>query len=204
MKRALPIAVALLAAPSARSQEKEGRHPEREVRLDFSGPEIPAGWACSKRWKVEEGELRGKGDGFLERAIPSSGDFTLEFDASTAEKANVEVKLLDPKDDAVLYTFAFLGRYHSVLDGVKSCILAGDRFVAVNPRMWIFPGRTFRFEVRRAKAQFQMFLSRELGPVYVEPKPLPDGTSFKIRILVSTEGKDDAVRLDNVRLAEKG
>ena len=35
------------------------------------------------------------------------------------------MRVYDAKDERELYTFAFLGRYHSLLEGVKSCILKG-------------------------------------------------------------------------------
>jgi hypothetical protein len=175
-----------------------------DVVLDFTKPELPADWSLSsKAWKVDAGELRGEGPGWLEHARPLPASFTLTFDAWTEEKANVEVKLLDAKGERDVYTFAFLGRYHSTLDGVKSAILKADAFVSVNPRMWIFPGRMFRFEVRRARNQFQMFLNGELGPVYVDEDPPTEADELRLRILFAPEGKKDRVRIDNVRVAGK-
>jgi len=174
--------------------------PEDQVSLDFSGKDLPADWRSSRNWKVEQGELRGLGDGWLEWSKPVPRDFTLTFSAWTEEKANVEVKLYDPKGEQELYTFAFMGRYHPVLDGVKSAILKADRFVAQNPRMWIFPGRMFAFELRSAKGAFQMFLSNELGPVFRDEAP-PEAREFRLRILCSTEGKRDQVRLDDVKVS---
>ena len=123
---------------------------------------------------------------------------------ATAEKANVEVKLFDASGKKELYTFAFLGQYHRALVAVKSCILKGDNFVSVNPRMWIFPGRTFNFEVRAVKRQFQMFLSGELGPVFADPEPDAsiDG-GVRVKIVLATEGKKDEVHLDNVKIARR-
>ena len=173
----------------------------KEVVQDFS-KELEAPWKLSsKAWKVEEGELRGTGDGWIEYAGPMTSDFTLTFKASTAEKANVEVKLYDAATKKELYTFAFMGKHHAVLDGVKSCILKGERFVNVDSKTWIYPGRTFEFEVRRAKNQHQMFLNGVLGPFYVDDAPPPADTKLELRILVSTEGKEDKVRLDDVKIA---
>lgn len=176
----------------------------REVVLDFSGEKLPAGWTASKNWKVKDGMLRGQGDGELAFAEPLGDDFTLTFQGFSAEKANFEVKLGDAKDGRDLYTFAFLGRWHSVLDGVKCCLLREDRFVNVNSKMWIFPGRTFTFEVRKKGGQMQMFLDQELGPLYVDPAPLRPEKGMKLRILVATEGARDDVRLDDVRLKAGG
>lgn len=188
---ALAPLVASLVAPDA-----------KEVVQDFSKP-LAAPWSVtSKTWRVEEGELRGTGDGVLEYATALPADFTLTFRARTEEKANVEVKLYDEKGEKELYTFAFLGRYHAVLDGVKSCILKGDRFVNVDPKTWIYPGRTFDFELRRAKNQHQMFVNGVLGPFFVDEAP-PDATQFRLRILVSCEGKTDKLVLDDVKIVVK-
>jgi hypothetical protein len=150
---------------------------------------------------VTEGELRGRGDGTLEFAGPFDGDFTLTFTGFSAEKANFEVKLFDAATGSESYTYAFLGVYHSVLDGVKSCLLREDRFVAVSPRMWIFPGRRFTFEVRVAKAQHQMFLDGELGPLFVDPAPIRPEKGARLRILAGTEGSGDEIRIDDVKLS---
>jgi hypothetical protein len=69
--------------------------------------------------------------------------------------------------------------------------------------MWIFPGRSFEFEVRRAKNQQQMFLNGVLGPFYVDEAPPPADTKYKLRILVSIEGKDSKLRLDDVRIVPR-
>ncbi|MBI5362182.1 MAG: hypothetical protein HZA53_03320 [Planctomycetes bacterium] len=171
----------------------------KDVVQDFSKP-LTAPWSVTnKTWKVEDGELRGAGDGALEYAAPVPADFTLTLRARTGEKANVEVKLYDEKGEKELYTFAFLGKYHSVLDGVKSCILKEQRFVKVDPKTWIYPGRTFDLELRRAKHQHQMFVNGVLGPFFVDEAP-PDETKFRVRILVSCEGKDDKLVLDDVKI----
>lgn len=195
MKLALAAAVvsALAVAPAAVEVPED-------VAQDFS-KELAAPWKLSgKTWRVEDGELRGRGDGWIEYSGPLTSDFALAFDASTAEKANVEVKLYDAATKKELYTFAFMGKYHSALDGVKSCVLKGDRFVNVDAKTWIYPGRTFRFEVRRAKNQHQMFVNGVLGPFFVDEAPPPEDVKLELRILVSTEGKDDAVRLDDVKI----
>ncbi len=172
-----------------------------DVTLDFSSERLPGGWSLrGKEWKVSEGELCGMGDGALQFAGPIAGDFTLSFAGWSAEKTNFEVKLYDAATGRECYTFAFLGRYHSVLDGVKCCMLREDRFVNVDSKMWIFPGRKFTFEVRSAKGQLQMFLDGELGPLFVDPQPLKPEKGLKLEILASTEGSRDAVRLDDVRL----
>ena len=198
MKRAARWTVmvaAALFAPAA-----VGGPGEDAPALDFSAKEIPAPWAVTPGWRVEDGELRGEGPGGIEYRKGVRGDFTLTFRASTEEKANVEIYLLDAKGEKVSYTCAFLGKYHSVLDGVKSCLLKDDRFVNVNPRMWIFPGRMFTFEVRRAKSQYQMFLNGELGPFFVDDAPPADLDDLRLRISILTEGGKDKVRVDDVRL----
>ncbi|MBK7876813.1 MAG: hypothetical protein IPJ77_13900 [Planctomycetes bacterium] len=198
MKPFLPfLLLPLVAAPSPRFAAED-----KDVVQDFSKP-LAAPWSVtSKTWKVEGGELRGTGDGALDYAGPLGPDFTLTFRAKTSEKANVEVKLYDETGAKELYTFAFLGKYHSVLDGVKSCILKGERFVNVDPKTWIYPGRTFDLEVRRAKGQHQMFVNGALGPFFVDEAP-PGGTQFRLKILVSCEGKDDAVVIDDVKIVAK-
>lgn len=173
-----------------------------ESTLDFSSARMPAGFSLrGASWKVQEGELRGAGDGALEFAGPITGDVTLSFTGWTAEKTNFEVKLTDAATGADCYTFAFLGRYHSVLDGVKFAILRENAFVKTDPKMWIYPGRKFKFEVRIAKGQMQMSLDDELGPLFVDPAPLKPAKGMKLSILASTEGTKDAVRLDDVKLA---
>ncbi|MSR47406.1 MAG: hypothetical protein EXS13_10140 [Planctomycetes bacterium] len=175
--------------------------PVDSVTLDFAKQQLPDGWSLSsKAWKVEGGELRGVSDGMFEFAGPIADDFKLSFRAETSEKANVEVKLYDAESGTELYTFAFLGRWHSVLDGVKCCMLRGGNFVAVDSKMWIFPGRRFTFEVRRAKGQMQMFLDGVLGPLFVDPQPLIAAKGIKLRVLVSTEGSKDKVVIDDVTL----
>ncbi|MFN0204980.1 MAG: hypothetical protein ACKVS6_01545 [Planctomycetota bacterium] len=182
----------------------QGKANETPITLDFTKSELPAGWTFPKGWKSEVGELRGEGAGIFERTAPLTGDFTITFDAWFEEKASIELKIIDAKADSKKiegehYTFAFAGLYHSVLDGVKSCILKGNQFVNVNPKMWIFPGRMFHFEVRSAKHQFQMFLNQELGPVFVDSAP-PGDASYRIRFVVATEGKKDKVRIDNIKI----
>lgn len=170
-----------------------------EIANDFS-KDLAAPWAVSsKSWKIEKEELVGAGGGALDYLQDLSGDFTVTFTAWTAEKSNVEVKILDQEGKRELFTFAFLGRYHAVLDGPKSCILKGDAFVKSDSKMWIFPGRKFDFEVRRAKNQFQMFLNGELGPTFVDEVGPPLG-EYRFRITVSPEGKQDAIKLDDVKV----
>lgn len=185
--RALALACLLFAGSDA------------TIKVDFE-KELPKDFKVGGAWAVKDGMLRGKGSGHLEYAVPIAGDFTLRFEGWTAEKANVEVKLIDGATGKDAYTFAFLGQYHAALDGVKSCMLREEAFVKVEPRMWIYPGRTFRFEVRAAKGQFQMFLNDELGPFFVDPLPLAPKAGMKVRIVVNTEGKDDEVRLDELEL----
>ena len=175
--------------------------PAKEVvTADFSGRGLPKRWrVSSKDWKVTGGELRGTGNGYLEYDRTLKEDFVLAFDGWTEEKAGIEVQLVEPDGEEALYIFAFLGRYHPVLDGVKFAILKGSRFVSVNPRMWIFPGRVFRFEVRCVKNQYQMFLNRELGAVFQDPDP-GEPPPFRIRIRYDGEDSGDTVRLDSLRL----
>ena len=177
--------------------------PSGDVTLDFAkdGAKLPDGWSIRGReWKVADGELKGLGDGALQFSGPLAADFTLTFKGSAAEKTNFEVKLFDAATGKECYTFAFLGRYHSVLDGVKSCILRESQFVKVDPKTWIYPGRKFAFEVRVAKGQLQMFLDGALGPFFVDPQPLRPEKGMKLEILASTEGSKDEVRLDDVKL----
>jgi len=186
----LAAALAALAAPARDT-----------VTLDFAKEKLPDGWAVTaKSFKVEAGELRFAGDGILDFAGPIAPDFRLTFKGSSAEKASFELKVHDVATGAELYTFAFGGRYHSVLDGVKSSILRGDRFVAVDGRMWIFPGRTFTFEMRSAKGQLQMFLDGVLGPVFVDPQPVATQKGVRLRIIEGTEGSKDKVVIDDVVL----
>jgi hypothetical protein len=176
--------------------------PRGDVTLDFSQSKLPDGWSVSsKAWSVKDGALVGLGDGSLDFAGPIGGDFTLTFKASSAEKTNFEVKLFDAGSGEELYTFAFLGRYHSVLDAVCCCLLKGGNFVAVNKRMWIYPGREFSFEVRVAKGQYQMFLDGELGPLFVDPSPAAPAKGMRLKILAATEGSKDRVQLDDVKVA---
>ena len=111
-------------------------------------------WRLPAAWKAEKGVVAGKGLGALEFKEPVSGDFSLSFKCSTEEKANVEAVLKD-KSGKALFTFAFLGRYHSapVVDGVKCCILKDEAFVKVDPKTWIYPGHLFTLEVRRHRNQ---------------------------------------------------
>jgi hypothetical protein len=172
-----------------------------EVALDFSKDKLPDGWSLSnKEWKPKDGQLVGHGDGMLEWAGPLASDFTLTFKGWSAEKTNFEVKLYDAATNEELYTFAFLGRYHTVLDGVKCCILKGGGFAKVDSKMWIYPGRQFQFEVRCAKSQMQMFLDGELGPVFTDPAPPAPAKGMKLKILASTEGSKDEVKLDDVKV----
>jgi hypothetical protein len=178
----------------------------RVVKEDFSGKAPGKAWKASpEAWKVEAGELQGKGPGHVELVDPIAGDFALTFKARTAEKANIEVKLLDEKGETTLYTFAFLGRYHSVLDGPKSCILKHDRFVSVSSRMWIFPGRAFSFKVERSRNDLAMALDGEKGPSFTDDSPPREAARLRLRIVFDPEGKDDAIRLDDleVRLAKE-
>ena len=174
--------------------------PQATVTVDFSGRNLPKDWRVStKAWKVKHGELAGEGNGYLEYKRLIKDDFVQSFDGRTAEKGNIEVVLLDPRGKEGLFVFAFLGMYHPVLDGVKCAFLKGNRFVSVNPRMWLFPGGVFRFEVRSVKNQFRMFLNRELGPVFKDGDP-PDVEGYILRISFTGEGKKDGVKFDNIRL----
>lgn len=202
MNHLLPALSVLLLAflpwqgPAPRDQKVES--------VDFSAKRLPADWRVSSRsWKVEDGELCGSGNGSIEYKRVMEGDFDLSFEAWTEEKANIEVFLFSQgtrkKED--YYGFAFLGSYHPVLDGVKSAILKGNRFVSVDSRMWIFPGRDFRFEVRRNKNRFQMFLNGEAGPAFTDNEL--EMEKFRFRIVYSGTGKKDEVRIDNIRLVTR-
>ncbi|MBI3817893.1 MAG: hypothetical protein HY286_04320 [Planctomycetes bacterium] len=199
-KQPIPWAAAAAAVLLALSSAQQGKSDDSTLQLDFQKSELPPGWQISpKSWKIEGGELRGEGGGTLDRVVPVSGDFTITFDGWTEEKGSFEVKILDAKGEKEYYTFAYGGRYHQVLKGPKCCILKEDRFVAVDDKMWIFPGRMFHFEVRGVKHQFQMFLNQELGPVFVDAAP-PDDESYRIRIVSGTDGKKDKIRIDNVKI----
>jgi hypothetical protein len=200
----LAVAAALFLGTLSPGTQGKPKDDPKEILLDFQGKSLPNDWqVTNKAWKVEDGELRGEGNGALDRTVPMSGDFTLTFDGWTEEKGTFEVRLLDPKTNEVFHTFCFMGQYHPVLDGVKSCILKGNMFVAVNPRMWIFPGRLFHFEVRTARSQYQMFLNGELGPVFVDPDQPDASREFKIQLACSIEGKKDKIRIDNLKIVPK-
>lgn len=67
------------------------------VTVDFSTRRVPPDWRVgTKKWKIEQGELRGEGSGALEYKKTMKGDFTLSFDAWIEEKANVESDRLRP------------------------------------------------------------------------------------------------------------
>jgi len=131
----------------------------------------------------------------FERDQPS-GSFSFEKSSATSSPRAAT--------NEELYTFAFLGRYHTVLDGVKCCILKGGGFAKVDPKMWIYPGRQFQFEVRCAKSQMQMFLDGELGPVFTDPAPPAPAKGMKLKILASTEGSKDEVKIDDVKVVSGG
>jgi len=191
---ALALTMALLCGLAAAARRGD-------VTLDFAKEKLPDGWGLSsKTWQVKDGALNGVGDGALEFAGPIAGDFTLTFKGFAEEKANFEVKLFDGGGSEELYTFAFLGRYHSVLDAVACCMLKGGNFVSVDKKLWIFPGREFTFEVRVAKGQFQMFLDGVLGPFFVDGKPAAPDKGMRLQILAATEGSKDAIRIDDVKL----
>ena len=73
-------------------------------------------------------------------------------------------------------------------------------FAKVDSKMWIYPGRQFTFEVRSAKAQLQMFLDGELGPVFTDPAPPAPAKGMKLKILASTEGSKDEIKIDDVKV----
>ncbi len=192
------ILLALFAVPDPSPRD------QKVATFDFESKKIPTEWRLSSRtWKVEDGELCGSGSGNMEFKKALEGDFDLSFEAWTEEKANIEIVLFAQKGRKKedLYCFAFLGSYHPVLDGVKSAILKGNRFVSVDPRMWIFPGRDFRFEIRRSKNKFHMFLNGEAGPGFFDDDC--QLKKFRIRIIYSGEGKKDEVRIDNIRLVTR-
>ncbi len=175
--------------------------PSDTLTLDFAKEKLPDGWSvATKSGKVVDGQLRFTGDGALDFAGPIGADFRFTCKGWSAEKASLELKAYDAATGAELYTFVFGGRYHSVLDGVKSCLLRADRFVAVDSKMWIYPGRWFSFEMRAAKGQLQMFLDGVLGPVFVDPQPFAASKGIKLRLIASTEGSKDEVRIDDVTL----
>lgn len=177
---------------------------DSEVNLDFLTAELPKGVVIAvKSWKIADGVLRGTGGGYVEIPVPENGNWKLSFQGSSDEKANFEVKAFDKTGKTEIYTFAFLGRYHSVLDGPKSCILKGPAFVNVSSKMWIFPGRMFNFDVKCAKSQFQMFLNGELGPNFVDDKPAEPEGGLKLRIYVSPESEKDGWKIDNIKLKSK-
>ena len=186
----------LLLALVAAAQE------ETTVREDFDGRAPGRDWLQSNAtWRVAGGELRGKGGGQLDYKRPLSGELRLTFEAWTSEKANVEVKLIDPATGRDRFTFAFLGRYHSVLKGVKCCMLKANRFVATKPEMWIFPGRRFRFEVRKNGGQYQMRLDGALGPVFVDKQPAAG--PYTLRIIVAPATGDGAIAIDKIAFRAK-
>jgi hypothetical protein len=70
----LPTILAALALGLAAGDGKD-----ETLVQDFS-KELSAPWKLSgENWKVEEGELRGTGDGWLECAGSAVADFTLSF-----------------------------------------------------------------------------------------------------------------------------
>jgi hypothetical protein len=194
-------AAVVLAAALAAVAAGFAAAPGDSITLDFAKEKLPDGWSvAAKSFKVEEGELRFAGDGLVDFAGPIAPDFRMTFKGSSAEKASFELKVFDVATGAELYTFAFGGRWHSVLDGVKSSILRADRFVAVDSKMWIFPGRKFTFEMRSAKGQLQMYLDGVLGPFFVDSQPVATPKGVKLKIIESTEGSKDRVTLDDIVL----
>lgn len=198
------LSLFIVALVTSAAMEKPSRLPARQdetILLDFSTPELPKGTVLSSSlWKVESGELRGTGGGWIELPAKVAGAWTLTFDGWTQEKASFEVKLWDKAGAHDAMSFAFGGMYHPVLDGPKSCILKGDRFVNICSKMWIFPGRMFNFEVRHSKNQYQMFLNGELGPFFVDNEPIKDDAAPRMRIHFGCEGAKDGFRLDNIKL----
>lgn len=197
-------ATAIVFDPAPRGAAAHG--PREVIEQKFNRKKLEADWrikaeAGTRAWRVEKGELRGMGGGHLDYMRPLPERFTLAFDAETQEKANIEVQLVDG-DGNVQYIFAFLGTYHPVLEGVKFAILKGNGFVAVDPKHWIFPGRKFRFEVRRAGGRFQMFLDGEMGPTFDDREPVNE--DMHLRIIYAAGKKKDWVRFDDIRLELTG
>lgn len=188
------LALLLLAGIAAAPQD-----PERAT-LDFAGKTIPPDWhLAAKSHRLLDGELVVEGGGTLDWSQPLQDKATVTLAVRSEEKANVEVHLLDDRGE-VRYAFAFLGQFHPALERVACAILRDNRFVHVNPRLWLYPGRKFELEVRRAKNQFQMFVDGELAGVFVDPQPVA-GKELKLRIAWATEGERDKVHLDDVKVA---
>jgi hypothetical protein len=188
------ILLFVAAFPTSVAQDKDS------TSLDLTGKSLPADWhLTAKSHQLANGELVADGGGSLEWAQALQDKATIALTVLTEEKANVEVHLVDDKGRS-RYAFAFLGQYHQVLERVAVAILRDDRFVASNPKLWLYPGRKFELEVRRAKGQFQMFVNGELGAVFVDDKAV-DGKDLKLRICWATEGGKDKVHLQGVKVA---
>jgi hypothetical protein len=199
MKIVLPLlaACALCSSPAP----PHAAPSEDVVELDFESGKLPEDWSVSSgEWKVRRGVLDGRGPGYLQLDVPRSGDFRLSFRAWTEEKANVEVKLIDPDTGREMWTFAFLGTYHSILDGPKSCILRNNHFVNVDARTWIFPGRWFDFRVRARSDQYEMFLNDALAPRFVDEDAPEEAPRWLLRIQHGPELEDTRFELDDVKL----
>lgn len=171
------------------------------ITLDFTQEKLPAGWSLTNpTWKAGQGRLEGTGDGELEFAGPVTGDFTLRFTGWISGKGNLELKTLDRATGEDVYSFAFLGRYHRVLEGVKNCILRENYFVSVDPKQWIYPGRSFTCEIRVSQGRYQMFLDGEAGPDFTDPQPLRPPQGTKLRLQARFDRSQDRVRFENVQL----
>lgn len=181
----------LFAAPGARAGDGV------EVREDFGGSAMPATCRVSSpAWRPAEGALRGTGLGNLDLVQQVGDDFDLTFQGSISDKGNFEVHLLDAAGTPRIVC-AFLGSYHPVLKGVKTCILVDNYFVSVMPEMWIWPGHRFEFRVKRTGAEIAMFLDGAAGPVFGNA-PRMGSSSLRIAVYAPTAATE--VMLDSLRL----
>jgi len=181
---------------------QQGPQEPATVKLDLSGKSLPAGWRLTAAaHELANGELVATGGGTLDWQEPLADRTNMTVGVLTEEKANVEVHLVDGKGK-VRYAYAFLGQFHPSLERVALAMLKDDHFVQVNPRLWLFPGRAFQLEVRRARNQFQMFLNGELGPVFSDPDAV-NGADLHLRVVWVTEGAKDKVHLRSVSVARQ-
>jgi hypothetical protein len=200
--RLQPCLLAVLFAFAVRDPQAPAPQGPAVAKLDLTGKSLPAGWRlAAAAHEMANGELVVTGGGSLDRQEALGDRNNVTVSVLTDEKANVEVHLVDGKGK-VRYAFAFLGQFHPVLERVALAMLKDDHFVQVNPRLWLFPGRAFQLEVRRARNQFQMFLNGELGPVFSDPDAVA-GDDLHLRVVWVTEGAKDKVHLRGVTVARQ-
>lgn len=172
---------------------------EEVFRDDFTRSAVgPAYRPNDGQWSVHDGELRGRGSGFVDISLarPFPGNLRFTFDARVipgSPKHEIAVYLDGPRRDRSGYYFGFGGDY-----ATTAIDRAGEEVRHVRSPA-VEAGRRYRVEVIRRNNRLEIDVDGRLIAGYLDPFPLDPAETDRLRVGTY----DGEVAIDNLRVYQE-